>query len=156
MPYSIIGSETDVLLDGKKVRGRQYMWGIAEVENDAHCDFKKLRNLLIRTHMHDLISQTIETHYENYRIKKLAELGITDENSSFQAKKLTDKKLKEEEESLRKRFTEQVRLEEQRFRQWEQRLIAERDRLNKDLEHQHKHVKVLEEEIDELAARLRK
>lgn len=37
------------------------------VENEDHCDFKKLRQLLIRTHMLDLISSTEETHYENYR-----------------------------------------------------------------------------------------
>jgi hypothetical protein len=37
------------------------------VENEDHCDFKKLRQLLIRTHMLDLISSTEESHYENYR-----------------------------------------------------------------------------------------
>lgn len=38
MPFSVIGSETDVLVNGKKVRGRAYRWGIAEVENEEHCD----------------------------------------------------------------------------------------------------------------------
>jgi septin family protein len=37
------------------------------VENEDHCDFQKLRQLLIRTHMLDLISSTEESHYENYR-----------------------------------------------------------------------------------------
>ncbi|CAG8712218.1 14372_t:CDS:2, partial [Rhizophagus irregularis] len=68
MPFAIIGSDEDVIApDGRKVKGRQYSWGIAEVENEDHCDFKKLRSLLIRTHMLDLISTTEETHYENYR-----------------------------------------------------------------------------------------
>ena len=53
--------------DNRKVKGRQYSWGVAEVENEQHCDFKKLRTLLIRSHMNDLISTTEETHYENYR-----------------------------------------------------------------------------------------
>ena len=35
-------------------------------------------------------------------------------------RKLDNPKFKEEEEGLRKRFTEQVKLEEARFRQWEQ------------------------------------
>ena len=35
-------------------------------------------------------------------------------------KKLDNPKFKEEEELLRKRFTEQVKMEEARFRQWEQ------------------------------------
>jgi septin family protein len=37
-------------------------------------------------------------------------------------RKLDNPKFKEEEEALRKRFTEQVKLEESRFRQWEQRV----------------------------------
>lgn len=41
--------------------------GIVEVENQAHCDFVKLRNMLIRTHMHDLKDVTCDVHYENYR-----------------------------------------------------------------------------------------
>jgi cell division control protein 12 len=38
-------------------------------------------------------------------------------------RKLDNPKFKEEEEALRKRFTEQVKLEEARFRQWEQRVF---------------------------------
>ena len=54
MPFSIIGSTKDVrTYDGRMVRGREYLWGVAEVENEHHCDFKKLRSLLIRTHMLD-------------------------------------------------------------------------------------------------------
>ena len=45
-------------------------------------------------------------------------------------RKLDHPKFKEEEENLRTRFTEQVKKEEARFRQWEQKLISERDRLN--------------------------
>ncbi|TPX72340.1 hypothetical protein SpCBS45565_g00410 [Spizellomyces sp. 'palustris'] len=156
MPFSVIASEQDVVVNGEKVRGRQYLWGVAEVENESHCDFKKLRNLLIRTHMHDLIASTEESHYENFRITKLTAEGRSDDDPAMRARKGLETKMKEEEEALRKRFTEQVRMEENRFRQWEQRLIAERDRLNKDLETQHKYVKALEEELDELVAQRRK
>ena len=38
-------------INDKRVRARQYPWGIAEIENEEHCDFKILRNMLIRTHM---------------------------------------------------------------------------------------------------------
>jgi cell division control protein 12 len=51
---------------------------------------------------------------------------------------------------LRKRFTDQVKSEENRFRQWEQQLIAERDRLNKDLETQHAQIKTLESDLESL------
>lgn len=72
-PYSVIGS-TEIVntSDGRQVRGREYTWGVAEVENDQHCDFKKLRNLLIRTHMIDLISSTEDIHYEYYRQQQMA------------------------------------------------------------------------------------
>ncbi|PWY98350.1 putative CDC12-septin [Testicularia cyperi] len=145
MPFSIIGSTEDVkTADGRVVKGREYLWGVAEVENEEHCDFKKLRSLLIRTHMLDLIHTTEELHYENYRQAQME----TRKFGEPKVKKLDNPKFKEEEEMLRKRFTEQVKLEEQRFRQWEQHLIAERDRLNKDLESAHSGVKALEAELD--------
>ncbi|KAJ3128599.1 hypothetical protein HK098_004025 [Nowakowskiella sp. JEL0407] len=152
MPFAVIGSEIDVKnAAGETVRGRQYPWGVVEVENEAHCDFKKLRNLLIRTHMYDLISTTEELHYENQRSAKMVAEGRTDDDPVLRARKTLETKMKDEEEALRKRFTDQVRMEENRFRQWEQRLIAERDRLNKDLEQQHKQVKSLEDAVDQLA-----
>ena len=40
-------------VNGKKIRGRQYPWGVVEVENPKHCDFVKIRSMLI-THMQDL------------------------------------------------------------------------------------------------------
>ncbi|GAA5801995.1 putative septin [Helicostylum pulchrum] len=146
-PYSVIGS-TEIVntSDGRQVRGREYTWGVAEVENDDHCDFKKLRNLLIRTHMIDLISSTEDIHYEYYRQQQMA-------NRKFgepKLKKAENPKLREKEEELRKSFTEKVRNEESRFREWEQQLIKERDRLNKDLESQHARIKSLESELDNL------
>ncbi|KAJ1303865.1 hypothetical protein OPQ81_008284 [Rhizoctonia solani] len=149
MPFSIIGSTTDVQTpDGRVVKGREYLWGVAEVENEEHCDFKKLRSLLIRTHMLDLINTTEELHYENYRQQQME----TRKFGEPKVKKLDNPKFKEEEEGLRKRFTEQVKAEEARFRQWEQHLIAERDRLNKDLEQAHSAIKSLEAELDNLQA----
>ena len=86
------------------------------VENEDHCDFKKLRSLLIRTHMLDLISTSEELHYENYRQAQME----TRKFGEPKVKKLDNPKFKEEEEMLRKKFTEQVKAEEARFRQWEQ------------------------------------
>jgi len=115
-------------------------------KNENHCDFKKLRSLLIRTHMLDLISTSEELHYENYRQAQME----TRKFGEAKAKKLDNPKFKEEEEQLRKKFTEQVKAEETRFRQWEQHLIAERDRLNKDLERAHSAIKQLEAELENL------
>ncbi|KAJ3211205.1 hypothetical protein HDU83_002824 [Entophlyctis luteolus] len=152
MPFSIIASENDVVVNGQTVRGRQYIWGVAEVENENHCDFKKLRNLLIRTHMHELIQTTHDAHYESFRVKKLTSDGRSDDDPVISARRNFEAKMKEEEEALRKKFTEQVRQEENRFRQWEQKLMSERDRLNEDLDKQHSLVKQLEEELEEIIA----
>ncbi|KAI0791355.1 septin [Abortiporus biennis] len=149
MPYSIIGSTEDVTTpDGRVVKGREYLWGVAEVENENHCDFRKLRSLLIRTHMLDLISTTEELHYENYRQQQMEVRKYGEQKP----RKFENPKFKEEEEALRKRFTEQVKAEESRFRQWEQHLIQERDRLNKDLELAHSAIKALEAELENLQA----
>jgi len=117
MPFSVIGSTTDVTTpDGRVVKGREYLWGVAEVENEDHCDFKKLRSLMIRSYMLDLITTTEENHYEAYRLAQME----TRKFGEPKVRKLDNPKYREEEELLRKRFTEQVKMEESRFRQWEQ------------------------------------
>uniref|UniRef100_A0A4W5PE44 Septin-type G domain-containing protein n=1 Tax=Hucho hucho TaxID=62062 RepID=A0A4W5PE44_9TELE len=53
------------------------------VENSAHCDFVKLRNMLVRTHMQDLKDVTRETHYENYRahcIQSMTRMVVKERN----------------------------------------------------------------------------
>lgn len=67
MPFSTINSiERYFNVEGNEVRGRQYKWGLSEVENAKHCDFLKLRDFLIESYLGDLISST-ENYYENYR-----------------------------------------------------------------------------------------
>ena len=77
--------------------------------------------------MHDLISTTEDSHYENFRVAKLTSEGRSDDDPMVRARKALELKMKEEEEALRKRFTEQVRLEESRFRQWEQKVMNWKD-----------------------------
>ncbi|XP_054971811.1 septin-7-like isoform X1 [Pan paniscus] len=50
LPLAVVGSNTIIEVNGKRVIGRQYPWSVAEVENGEHCDFTVLRNMLIRTH----------------------------------------------------------------------------------------------------------
>jgi len=59
---------------GRKTRGRQYPWGVVDIENPEHSDFVFLKRFLIQTHMQDLKDVTHDVHYENYRIKCLSEL----------------------------------------------------------------------------------
>ncbi|KAE8746939.1 hypothetical protein FOCC_FOCC006359 [Frankliniella occidentalis] len=71
VPFAVCGANAMLEVRGRKVRGRLYPWGVVEVENPDHCDFIKLRTMLI-THMQDLQEVTQEVHYENYRSERLA------------------------------------------------------------------------------------
>lgn len=64
------------------------------MENSAHCDFVKLRNMLIRTHMQDLKDVTRETHYENYRahcIQSMTRMVVKERNRKYVGHARTDK-----------------------------------------------------------------
>ena len=58
-------------MNGKKILARKTKWGVIEVENQAHCEFVNLRNMLIRTRMLDLKETTDKVHYENFRRQRL-------------------------------------------------------------------------------------
>ncbi|XP_025152727.1 septin-1 isoform X1 [Harpegnathos saltator] len=47
VPFAVCGANTLLEVKGKRVRGRLYPWGVVEVENPDHCDFIKLRTMLI-------------------------------------------------------------------------------------------------------------
>lgn len=51
------------------------------VDNEGHCDFVKLREMLIRTNMEDMRAHTHTRHYELYRQKRLEQMGFTDVDS---------------------------------------------------------------------------
>lgn len=79
-----MGSDREVLTsDGRQVRGRSYPWGVIEVDNEDHCDFVKLRQMLVRTYMEELREHTNDVLYENYRSEKLLGLGVTQDHSVF-------------------------------------------------------------------------
>lgn len=54
------------------------------MENENHCDFVKLREMLIRVNMEDLREQTHSRHYELYRRCKLEEMGFQDSDGDSQ------------------------------------------------------------------------
>ncbi|XP_062982260.1 septin-10 isoform X3 [Elgaria multicarinata webbii] len=78
LPFAVVGSMEEVKIGNKAVKARQYPWGIVQVENENHCDFVKLREMLICTNMEDLREQTHMRHYELYRRCKLEEMGFRD------------------------------------------------------------------------------
>ena len=56
-------------------------FNVLTVEDEKHCDFVKLREMLVRTNMEDLRTTTHCGHYELYRRCKLQEMGFSDNES---------------------------------------------------------------------------
>ncbi|RKP04090.1 hypothetical protein CXG81DRAFT_29116 [Caulochytrium protostelioides] len=74
LPFAVIGSERNIVVDGKAVRGRRTRWGTVNVEDPEHCEYTALRDFLTRTHLQDLIETTGLVHYEAFRTKQLMAL----------------------------------------------------------------------------------
>jgi septin family protein len=77
---AVIGSSDIVKIGNKLTRGRHYEWGTVSVENESHCDFLKLKEMLLSTNMLDLIELTHTKHYQLYRANRLNEIGFRDDD----------------------------------------------------------------------------
>ena len=136
LPLAVIGSREEVRQSaGKMMRGRQYPWGTAQVECDAHCDFVKLRDAVIRTNMYAMIESTNSEHYEAYRRSRLSELGFSDEDGKgireTYAQRLADHtaELQRREHEVRQGFVARVKETEASLKQAENELAARLDAL---------------------------
>lgn len=91
IPFAVVGSDQIVETpDGRQVRGRAYPWGVIEVDNEDHCDFVKLRQMLVRTYMEELREHTNSVLYENWRSEKLLGMGVAQEWGVFKEIKYDD------------------------------------------------------------------
>lgn len=66
-PFAVIGGNAMVEVNGNRIKGRVYPWGIVEAENPNYSDAALLRLFLVSTHLHDLKEVTKDVHYENFR-----------------------------------------------------------------------------------------
>ncbi|XP_061485375.1 septin-10-like isoform X2 [Rhineura floridana] len=141
LPFAVVGSMEEVKVGDKTVKARQYPWGIVEVDNENHCDFVKLREMLICTNMEDLREQTRMCHYELYRRCKLEEMGFRDtdpENKpgslqeTYEAKRLEFlNELQRKEEEMRQRFVQRVKEKEAQLKEAERELQLEFEQLKR-------------------------
>uniref|UniRef100_A0AAY4ARS9 Septin-7 n=1 Tax=Denticeps clupeoides TaxID=299321 RepID=A0AAY4ARS9_9TELE len=163
LPLAVVGSNTIIEVNGKKVRGRQYPWGVAEVENGEHCDFTILRNMLIRTHMQDLKDVTNDVHYENYRSRKLAAVtynGVDNNKSKGQLTKSPLAQMEEErrdhvakmkkmEMEMEQVFEMKVKEKVQKLKDSEAELQRRHEQMKKNLEAQHKELEEKRRQFEE-------
>lgn len=160
IPYAIVGSNQLIKLnDGRLVRGRSYPWGIVEVDNELHCDFVKLRQLLIRNSMEELKEITNKKLYENYRLEKLSKMGIKQDDSVFkefdpvlkqeEEKRLHEAKLLNLEKQMKEIFQQKVSREEKKLQETEADLFSKHKEMRDKLL---KQIKMLEDKKKELEA----
>ncbi|XP_007940563.1 septin-10 [Orycteropus afer afer] len=141
LPFAVVGSMDEVKVGNKVVKARQYPWGIVEVENESHCDFVKLREMLICTNMEDLREQTHTRHYELYRRCKLEELGFRDvgpENKPVSLQEIYETKRQEfyterqtKEEEMKQMFVQRVKEKEAMLKEAERELQAKYEHLKR-------------------------
>ncbi|XP_071501925.1 septin-2-like [Diadema antillarum] len=138
IPFAVIGSNTVVEVNGRRVRGRLYPWGITEVENPKHCDFVKLRNMLIRTHMQDLKDVTRDIHYENYRLSRIQRGGHlpvrerSDEESKLKRDSGVFDEVAEKDRMLEQKDAELKRMQEMLLRMQREMAVQQRHSTGND------------------------
>lgn len=147
VPFAVVGANYEVTnSEGRKVRGRRYPWGIIEVDNEDHCDFVKLRQMLIRTHMEELKEHTNNVLYENYRSDKLIQMGVSQDPSVFkevnpavkqeEERSLHEQKLAKMETEMKMVFQQKVQEKESKLQQSEEELFARHREMKDQLERQ--------------------
>lgn len=145
VPFAVVGANAEVTSpEGRKVRGRRYPWGVIEVDNEEHCDFVKLRQMLIRTHMEELKEHTNNALYENYRSDKLTQMGVAQDPSVFkevnpavkheEERTLHEQKLQKMESEMKMVFQQKVAEKETKLKQSEEELYARHREMKDQLE----------------------
>ncbi|KAI2660963.1 Septin-8 [Labeo rohita] len=117
--------------------GREY----GGVENENHCDFVKLREMLICVNMEDLREQTHTRHYELYRRCKLEEMGFKDTDpeckpvslqQTYEAKRQEFLgELQRREEEMRQTFVQRVKEKEAELKDAERELQGKFEQLKR-------------------------
>uniref|UniRef100_H0WWV5 Septin n=1 Tax=Otolemur garnettii TaxID=30611 RepID=H0WWV5_OTOGA len=161
LPFAVVGSMDEVKVGKRVVRGRHYPWGVLQVENENHCDFVKLRDMLLCTNMENLKEQTHIQHYECYRCCKLQKMGFKDvgpDNQPVSFQEIYEAKRQEfleqcqkEEEELKQRFMQLVKEKETTFKEAEKELQDKFEHLKKV---QQEEITKLEEEKKQLEEEL--
>ena len=147
IPFAVVGSNQLVATpDGREVRGRAYPWGVVEVDNEDHCDFVKLRQMLVRTYMEELREYTNDVLYENWRTEKLLSMGVAQDSSVFkeinpaarlqEERILHEAKLAKMEAEMKMVFQQKVQEKEAKLKQSEEELYARHKEMKEALEKQ--------------------
>lgn len=158
MPFAIVGSEEVVEIGGRKVRARQYPWGVVEVDNPRHSDFLAIRSALLHSHLADLKEITHDFLYENYRTEKLSKSvdggagAYVDPFVLARSAKLTetsDSSMNPEDLA-----SQSVRLKEEQLRREEEKLREIEIKVQREINEKRQELLARESQLKEIEARM--
>jgi len=159
MPFAVVGSTDFVRVGNKMVRARQYPWGTVQVESESHCDFTKLREMLIRTNMEDMRQVTHSAHYELFRKKMLEQMGFSDTGANNEPKSFQETfeqkrdehhaELQKKEDEMRQSFVLRVKDKETELKEVEKQLYTKYDQLKRDHAEEKKKFEELKKKTEE-------
>lgn len=164
MPFAIVGSEDFVEIDDRKVRARQYPWGVVEVENPRHSDFLAIRSALLHSHLGDLKEITHDFLYENYRTEKLSKTVdgaspyVSHHNPSPLMTSLTIPTRSGGDSSMNPEdlASQSVRLKEEQLRREEEKLREIEIKVQREIAEKRQDLLARESQLRELEARMQR
>ncbi|KAL6935348.1 related to Cell division control protein 11 [Hanseniaspora guilliermondii] len=150
LPFSVIGSNEIYQVNNEEVRGRKYEHFtegniILDIEDATKSDFVTLRNVLFISHLNDFKEYTHEILYEKYRTETLSgssnvplpsrnykpstagSVNETKENSNNENLSMEEQSVEVDENGDNSYLAkeEQIRLEEEKLKQFELRIQNE-------------------------------
>jgi cell division control protein 11 len=162
MPFAIVGSEEIVDIGGRKVRARQYPWGVVEVDNPRHSDFLAIRSALLHSHLADLKEITHDFLYENYRTEKLSKSveGGAGAYVPFLAPPLRSSQLtlscSDSSMNPEDLASQSVRLKEEQLRREEEKLREIEVKVQREINEKRQELLARESQLREIEARMQR
>lgn len=165
MPFALMGSNATLQdpTTGELKRVRKYPWGTVDIFENELSDFLSLKNTLLITHLNDFKDFTHEVLYENYRTKTLGEIdnhdALDDYTVDEQAPKIlsvngADPEDYSNDSRKASHVDTEILAKEEQIRLEEERLKAFEERVQRDLLLKKEEIESRERELAEIERRL--
>ena len=158
MPFAIVGSEDVIEVNGRRVRARQYPWGLVEVDNPRHSDFLAVRSALLHSHLADLKEITHDFLYENYRTEKLSK-SVEGGAAAYVVParlfdRLTANVYRDSSMNPEDLASQSVRLKEEQLRREEEKLREIEVKVQREINEKRQELLARESQLKEIEARM--
>ncbi|KII66772.1 Septin-8-A [Thelohanellus kitauei] len=72
IPFAVVASTEEMLINNQLCRVRKYPWGSVNVDDESHCEFTHLREALLRNNLYHLIQTTHSKFFYRFRAEQLS------------------------------------------------------------------------------------